>query len=208
MTPFAQANADRLERARTERAELTDSEGVPFALAQIPRVLEPLFSPNRYKILHGGRGSAKSWSVARALLILASESPLRIVCFREVQKSIEESVHALLKSQIVELQLEGWTVEKTQIYNREVGSEFKFAGLSTETASSMKSYEGFDIAWVEEAESVVQSSWTLLIPPIRKEGSEIWITFNPQLDTDYTYVEFVEDPPEGAFCIAMNWRDN
>jgi phage terminase large subunit len=209
MTPFGQANAARIEARRNILvSELVDADGNQVQLAKIPGLLKPLFKPNRYKIAYGGRGSAKSWSFARALLLLASESQLRIVCFREVQKSIEESVHALLKLQIAELGLEGWIVEKEKIYNPEIGSEFKFAGLSAETASSMKSYEGFDIAWVEEAESVTQTSWNLLIPTIRKEGSEIWITFNPQLDTDYTYVEFVENAPDGAFVVLMNWRDN
>ena len=185
--------------------------------APIPAKLSGLFKLNRYKIAYGGRGSGKSWSFARALILLASANTLRIVCFREIQKSIEESVHALLKQQIQNdpdavspgLGLgEEWTVQQYSIRHNTNGSEFKFAGLSAETATSMKSYEGFDIAWVEEAESVSETSWSLLIPTIRRTNSEIWISFNPQLDTDYTYKEFVENPPEGAMCVAMNYTDN
>ncbi len=190
----------------------------PKALRQllIPAKLAGLFKPFRYKIAYGGRGSGKSWSFARALLILATKQRLRIVCFREIQNSIEESVHALLKQQIEEMGLgKMWEVQAAKIKCHKTRSEIVFAGLSTLTAQKIKSYEGFDIAWVEEAESVTADSWSKLIPTIRKDDvfgpgnhAEIWITLNPQLDTDPTYKEFIESPPPGALVVGMNYTDN
>ena len=183
---------------------------------QIPTKLSCLFEPKRYKIVHGGRGSGKTWSFARALIIMASGRKLRILCCREIQKDITESVHEVIRTQIEGMGLaKHWKVTDDYIRNRKNGSEFVFAGLSTQTEKSIKGFEGVDVAWIEEAESIKKSSWTLLEPTIRKPNSfgagkhaEIWISFNPQLDTDFTYKEFVESPPEDSFCVAMNWRDN
>jgi phage terminase large subunit len=88
------------------------------------------------------------------------------------------------------------------------GSEFIFAGLSNLTAESIKSYEGVDIVWVEEAHKVRRRSWDILIPTIRKEGSEIWVTMNPELDSDDSYKRFIESPPQASYVAAINWRDN
>ena len=173
-----------------------------------PVKLKPLFIPKRYKILKGGRGGAKSWGVARALLIQGANRKLRICCFREIQKNIKESVHQLLKDQIERMGLqEFYDVLETEIRGRN-GTLIIFAGLSQLTASSIKSYEGLDIAWVEEAQAVRRASWKLLIPTIRKNGSEIWITMNPELETDPSYVMFVENPPPDSFVITINYRDN
>lgn len=174
---------------------------------EFPAKCRELFNPWRYKVLHGGRGSAKSWSIARALLITAASKPTRILCTREVQKSIKASVHQLLKDQIQSMGLPGFSVLETEIRHVN-GSAFLFAGLSDLTAESIKSYEGIDICWVEEAHAVTARSWTILTPTIRKSGSEIWISLNPELDTDETYVRFVSNPPEGAWVQQLNWRDN
>lgn len=175
---------------------------------QIPDKLSFLFQPARYKIAHGGRGSGKSWGFARALLILAAQSKLRILCTREIQKSIRDSVHKLLADQIESMGLGSvYTVEQARIYNA-LGSEFIFAGLSDQTAESIKSYEGVDIVWVEEARNVSENSWNVLIPTIRKSGSEIWVTFNPELDTDATYVRFVAESQTNAIVVQMNYEDN
>lgn len=88
------------------------------------------------------------------------------------------------------------------------GTEITFAGLSDQTAESVKSYEGVDIVWCEEAQAITERSWKILIPTIRKDGSEVWITFNPELDTDPTYVRFVENAPEDSFVVKMNYSDN
>lgn len=175
---------------------------------QIPEKLGFLFRPYRYKVAHGGRGSGKSWGFARALLILAAQTKLRVLCTREVQKSIKDSVHKLLSDQIESMGLGSvYTVEQAKIYNA-LGSEFIFAGLSDQTAESIKSYEGVDIVWVEEARNVSDRSWQILIPTIRKLGSEIWVTFNPELDTDATYVRFVVNQPTNSYVIQMNYEDN
>lgn len=175
---------------------------------ELPQKLLPLFQPCRYKVLHGGRGSAKSWSVARALVALAAAKPIRVLCARETQKSIQESVHRLLKDQIGLLGLDGlFDVQETKILGRN-GSEFVFAGIRQQGVANLKSFEGTDIAWVEEAQVVTKRSWEVLLPTIRKPGSEIWITFNPELSDDETFRRFVEDPPEGAWVCQVNWSDN
>lgn len=179
-----------------------------MSAAQFPQKLEFLFKPNRYKVAYGGRGGTKSWGFARALLIQAAQRPLRILCTREIQKSIKESVYQLLKDQIESLGLaDFYDPLATEIRGRN-GSLFLFAGLSDLTAESIKSFEGIDIVWVEEARAVTKRSWMILIPTIRKPGSEIWISFNPELDTDETYKRFVEKPPEGAIVVKVGWQDN
>lgn len=175
---------------------------------QFPPKLSPLFEPSRYKTLHGGRGSGKSWGIARALLVRASEKPLRVLCAREVQRSITDSVHKLLVDQINQNELGAFfTITESQIRGRN-GSEFFFAGIRGQSIENLKSYEAIDICWVEEAQVVSKRSWDVLIPTIRKEQSEIWISFNPDLDTDETYVRFVEKPPKDSIIIPMSWRDN
>lgn len=178
------------------------------ARVEIPNKLLPLFKPNRYKVVHGGRGSAKSWSVARALVAKGAAEPIRVLCARETQKSIQESVHRLLKDQIEALGLESfYDVQEKRIVGTN-GTEFTFAGIRQQGVVNLKSYEGTDICWVEEAQVVTKKSWDTLIPTIRKPGSEIWITFNPELDTDETFSRFVVRPPDDAIVIEMNWQDN
>lgn len=175
---------------------------------EFPEKLRPIFLPNRTKVAHGGRGSAKSWGFARALLIQAAQSPLRVLCAREVQKSIKDSVHRLLSDQIQAMGLGGhYEVLDTEIRGKN-GSLFLFAGLATHTVESIKSFEGVDRCWVEEAQTVTKRSWDVLTPTIRKDGSEIWVTLNPDMETDETYQRFVANAPEGSFVVQMNWRDN
>lgn len=141
------------------------------------------------------------------MLIRGAERPLRILCAREVQKSIKDSVKQLLDDQISNLGLNDvYDSLRDEIRGR-VGTQFLFAGLSDLTAESIKSYEGIDIAWVEEARAVTKRSWSILIPTIRKEGSEIWVSFNPELDTDDTYTRFVVNSPPGAVVVKTSWRD-
>lgn len=175
--------------------------------ADFPEKLELLFQPARYKVLYGGRGGAKSWGIARALLILGRQKPLRILCAREIQKSIADSVHKLLSDQITELGLGSfYRVQNTTIFGAN-GTEFLFAGLK-QNISNIKSFESVDIVWVEEAANVSKNSWDVLIPTIRKDGSEIWISFNPELETDETYQRFVRRPPPDARVMQVNFRDN
>jgi phage terminase large subunit len=178
-----------------------------IARAEFPVKLEGLFRKSRYKVAYGGRGGAKSWGIARALLILGAKSPLRILCAREFMTSMRDSVHKLLCDQIESLGLLGF-YEITQASIRgKNGTEFAFAGLKNNIAN-IKSYEGVDICWVEEAQTVSRLSWNILIPTIRKGGSEIWISFNPELETDETYQRFVAVPPENCITMRVNWSDN
>lgn len=178
-----------------------------IAKAEFPLKLQPLFKPSRYKVLYGGRGGAKSWGIARALLILAARKPLRILCAREFQTSIKDSVHKLLVDQIVALELmQFFEITQTSIRGQN-GSEFAFVGLKNNVAN-VKSYEGIDICWVEEAQTVSRNSWKTLTPTIRKEGSEIWVSFNPELETDETYQRFVVNPPPDTISIKINYWDN
>lgn len=179
---------------------------------QFHEKLAPLFVPARYKVLEGGRGSMKSWGVARALLIIALQSKKRILCAREYQTSISESVHKTLADMIVLMGLSPWyRVQKNRI-TASNGSEFIFIGLGDLGISSnrtkIKSYEGVDICWIEEAEGIADTTWEVLIPTIRKSGSEIWIVYNPNLATDATYQRFHEHPQKDQVTIRMNWRDN
>ncbi len=178
-----------------------------IAKAEFPLKLECLFKPSRYKVLYGGRGVAKSWGIARALLIKAAQNPLRILCAREFQTSIKDSVHKLLCDQIEALGLTSfYEITQTNIKGKN-GSEFSFVGLKNNVAN-VKSYEGVDICWVEEAQTTSRMSWNVLIPTIRKEKSEIWVSFNPELETDETYQRFVLNPPDDCVVVKVNWSDN
>lgn len=180
---------------------------MPEVLAQFPEKLACLWEPHRYKVLYGGRGGAKSWGIARALLIKGASQPLRVLCAREYQKSIVDSVHQLLREQISDLGLSSvYRVMESSIVGPN-GTQFFFAGLH-HNVGNIKSMESVDVAWVEEAQTVSKSSWEVLIPTIRKEGSEIWVSFNPELDTDDTYKRFVLNPPPGAAVVKTSWRDN
>lgn len=175
---------------------------------QFPEKLQFLFEPSRYKVAYGGRGGAKSWNFARALLIIGATKPTRVFCGRETQKSIANSVHKLLADQIKELQLSDvYEVLQATIRRRDGQSEFLFDGLK-HNINNIKSLESVDIAWIEEAQSVSKNSWDVLIPTIRKAGSEIWVSFNPSLETDDTYQRFVVNPPNSAKVVKVDWRDN
>lgn len=175
---------------------------------EIPEAFEPLFLPCRYKVMYGGRGSAKSWTVARVLLVLATIDPLRVLCGREVMRTIGDSVHRLLSDQIKALGLDDWyTVTDNSIVGKN-GAEFLFAGLRAMDAAKIKSFEGVDVCWVEEGQAVRKKSWDILGPTIRAERSEIWVTFNPDLDSDDTYRRFVVNPPAGSWVKKVSWADN
>jgi phage terminase large subunit len=176
--------------------------------ADFPEKLQFLFTPKRYKVARGGRGSAKSWSFARALLIKGASQTMRILCTREVQKSIKDSVHKLLSDQIQSLGLGSfYQVLETEIRGRN-GTLIIFAGLAQHTIESIKSYEGIDIVWIEEGQVVSKRSLSILIPTIRKDGSEIWISYNPELDTDPVHDMFTVNPPDDCISVLVNHSDN
>jgi len=179
------------------------------AKARFPAKLKCLFVPEkaRYRVLYGGRGGSKSWNIARALLLKGCEQTIRVLCAREYQTSIKDSVHKLLCDQIFALDIQAH-YEITERSIRGInGTEFIFAGVKNNT-NNIKSIEGIDICWVEEAQSVSSNSWNILLPTIRKTDSEIWISFNPELPTDETWKRFVMHPPENAVVQKINWSDN
>ncbi len=161
----------------------------------------------RYKVVWGGRGKGASWSFARALLARGLMSPTRILCAREIQQTIEDSVHQLLADQIAALNLGA----RYQVLGSEIrgpaGTSFGYAGLR-HNAGELKSWEGADICWVSEATNVSKASWNILTPTIRKDGSEIWVDFNPELESDETYQRLVKHPPTGSIVKKLTWRDN
>lgn len=177
---------------------------------ECPRAFAPLLAKKnryRYYVFYGGRGAAKSHQVAIALLIKGHERRRRILCTREIQKSLKESVLQLLEHYIGVLGLgEVYTVTRTGIVHQN-GTEFLFAGLRHNVVE-IKSTEGIDICWVEEAQGVSEASWKVLTPTIRQPGSEIWITFNPNLADDPTYKRFVVNPPPNAYVAKVTYAAN
>jgi phage terminase large subunit len=175
---------------------------------QIPRQFKPLFQPARYKAFYGGRGSGKSHSFALALILLGYQKPLRVLCAREIQKSIKDSVKRLLDDKIAAAGLtEFYTSTDTEIRGKN-GTLFLFAGLRTHV-DSIKSLEGIDIAWVEEAATVSQSSIDTLVPTIRKPGSEIWFSWNPRYEKDPVDAMFrAGEPPPSSVVRKVNYDAN
>ena len=164
-------------------------------------------SPYRYKVAYGGRGSAKSWTIASLLVVAAYVNPIRVLCAREIQKSIGDSVIQLLSDTIERLGLQSFfDIQKTVITGTN-GSRFIFEGLRS-NITKIKSMEGINRVWVEEAESVSATSWETLIPTIRAPGSEIWVSFNPADELDNTYQRFVINPPPDSYVVAVNYQDN
>jgi len=160
-----------------------------------------------YKVYWGGRGSAKSWGVAEALIRLAAAGAIRVLCTRERQNSIKDSSHKLLKDTIARLGLDSWfTVTADSIKSR-TGSEFIFKGLFG-NEEGIKSTEGIDICWVEEAQSVSAGSWRTLLPTIRKDTSEIWVTYNLIEEADATHQMFVVKGRTGAIVHKVNYDSN
>lgn len=179
------------------------------AKVEVPKAFEFLFDPplgrTRYRVAYGGRGSGKSWQFARALLLHGAQRPLRILCAREYQTSIRDSVHHLLASQIEALGLSGFYEIQQSLIRGRNGTEFIFKGLR-KNVTEVKSTEAVDICWVEEAEAVSDQSWRVLIPTIRKPGSEIWVSFNPALEADPTYQRFVVSPPDKSVVRHVTYR--
>lgn len=189
----------------------------------MPRVRAPewcrlLRQPSRYKVIYGGRGSGKSRNVATELLLRAAHEPLRILCCREIQKSINDSVKKLLDDRRREL--EYLNITPTNFFRStknsittSFGSEFLFAGLRA-NPEAIRSMEGIDICWVEEAQTISRESLNGLIPTIRKEvdgrKSEIWFTMNPRYADDPVYADFIaeKDPRPGTIRRRVNYDEN
>jgi phage terminase large subunit len=174
------------------------------------RVFAPLLQPARYKGAHGGRGSGKSHFFGGGLIERAvCQRGLRAVCIREVQKSLDESVKRLLEDKISAMGVESLFYVQESKIKTPGGGQIIFQGMQDHTAESIKSLEGYDVAWVEEAQSLSKRSLQLLRPTIRKPGSELWFSWNPESDEDPVDV-LLRGPhrPEDAAVVEANWRDN
>lgn len=178
--------------------------------------LNPVFPPAyralfekrwRYVVYYGGRGGGKSWAVADALLVLGCMGTLRVLCARELQISIADSVHRLLCDRIEALGLQAFYKITQKSIEGINGTIFLFKGIK-HNSTEIKSTEGIDVCWVEEAEKVSRNSWEVLIPTIRKENSRIIVTFNTKNVTDATYERFILHTRENTFVKKVSWRDN
>lgn len=170
---------------------------------------EPLpenFVKVRHRVLYGGRASSKSWEFAGMAANLAQQCNTRFLCVRRYQNKIKESVYTLIKNQIDNFQFGGFDVRASDIMHRN-GSEFVFYGIER-NVDEIKSFEGADILWIEEAHNLTKEQWDILKPTIRKEGSEIWISFNPKLATDFVYQRFIVNPPKSCKVRLINYPDN
>jgi len=165
----------------------------------------PLYTEqHRYKVYYGGRYGAKSTNFAKCLLLKGREEKLRILCTREIQNTIKDSVHKLFKDLISQYEFVDFRVTAESITNNLTGSEFIFKGLKS-NITEVKGIEGIDIAWVEEAQSVSKQSWDILDPTVRKEGSEIWVSFNRFTERDPVYEKFVLNQLPNSLVKKVNY---
>lgn len=176
---------------------------------QMPAWCRVLFEPQwRYISVRGGRGSGKTKNFARALIMRSTVEKLRVLCTREVQMSIKESVYATLVTEIRELGLESqFEILSNEIRSKK-GGTFIFRGLAGETIDSIKSLADIDICWVEEAQSVSRKSFEMLFPTIRAEGSQIWLSWNPVLETDPIYELVVKEGLPKCANLFVNFDQN
>lgn len=180
---------------------------MPAVDIEIPKAFAPIWEKHRYKVFKGGRGSGKSESVARYLLIRGMQKPRKIVCGREFQSSIKESVYDMLASFIDRYELHSfYRVLKTEIIGNN-GTTFSFVGLRHNIAS-IKSMFDVDIFWGEEAQTFSANSLTVLLPTIRAEESELIFTMNPDLEEDPAYDMLVLNPPPDTSITTVNYMDN
>lgn len=185
----------------------------PTVELEIPDKLVPILAPKQFKVLHGGRGSTKSHTVAQLFVMFAMQAKHRILCVREIQKSISQSSKRVIEDYIKRKGLDRYfKINKQgddQIVCLLTGSTFSFVGLQDHTADSIKSYEGTTLVWAEEASKISSTSWNKLIPTIvRTDGAEIWVTFNPDDEADYAYARWVKGHDPDATVIEINYDEN
>jgi len=161
---------------------------------------------SRNLVLYGGRASSKSWEFAGRIAQIGQQYKTRALCVRRYQNKIKDSVYTLIKNQISNFEFGGYNVLSSSIEHTN-GSEFAFYGIERNT-DEIKSFEGADILWIEEAHNLTADQWAILEPTIRKEGSEIWISFNPNLITDFIYQRFIVNPPPDTRSRLVNYTDN
>ncbi len=176
---------------------------------KIAKPFLPLISTNkRIKLYWGGRGGGKSYAFADALLLKGLEKKLLIACVREIQDTIKDSVHRLLSDRIEFYDLKEYEVKESEIVNTLNGTRFIFKGLRNQDAHKIKSLEGVDIVWIEEAQTITKKSWEILSPTIRKDGSEIWISMNREEENDPLWVLLGSHQDERTLIEKVNFYDN
>lgn len=159
-------------------------------------------------MLYGGRAASKSWDAAGFAVLVSCQSKARILCTRQFQNRIEESVYTLIKNRISEFGLrDQFLIRSDRIIHRITGSEFVFYGLNRHI-DEIKSMEGVDICWIEEAHNLTQEQWEILNPTLRKQGSQFWLTFNPRLATDFVYRHFILNTPPRTIKRKINYTEN
>jgi phage terminase large subunit len=164
--------------------------------------------PIRIRVLYGGRSSSKSWDAAGFAIFLAQAFTVKFLCARQFQNKIEESVYSLLVATIERYGLrDQFKILESKIIHRRTGSEFIFYGLWRHI-NEIKSLEGVDICWLEEAHALTPAQWTILEPTLRKEGSQFWLIFNPMLSSDFVWKRFVLNPPPGTISRLINYTEN
>jgi len=174
---------------------------------KMPPAFKDLTKPYRYKVYYGGRGAGRTWTVARFLIIEALRNNITILCTREYQRSIRHSVYAVIASQIKMMGLEDYFIIHHNQIKSVNGSSFIFDGLKV-NINEVKSTEGIDICWVEEAQNTSDESWEILIPTIRTEGSYFIITMNTGSKLDPTYSRFIDNPPPESVVKLVTYEDN
>ena len=190
---------------RTERVRKKVVEGKPTLN---PKLKEFWRVPARNRILTGGRSSSKSWDAAGFAIFLTNRYKLRFLCARQIQNKMEQSVYALLITQIYRFGLQrNFDIQRNKIISKVTGSEFMFYGLSR-NIDEIKSLEGIDVCWLEEAHNLTKAQWEILEPTVRKDFSQFWILFNPDLSSDFVYQYFVVNTPNDTVVQHINYEDN
>jgi len=184
-------------------------EALQLSKLTINPVLRKFYTTqSRYKVLYGGRGSSKSFNTALHAIFLASKYSLKFLCIRQFQNNIKESVYTLLKNIIYELELQDeFDILSNSIRHTTTGSEFVFYGIAR-NFMEIKSFEGADVLWAEEAHALTKEQWDVINPTIRNENSEIWIVFNPQNRTDFVFQRFIEHKHKDSIVQKINYDDN
>jgi len=210
---------------RTRKPSSTSGLTITTVDAGFPEKFLPLtYTPAPIKVIFGGRSSGKSTGVARTLLLMGKQWPMRILCCREFHKSMDTSVHKVLKDEIYALGLQDfYTVNNSSITGKEIPeshfpgyqirqTEFIFMGIAN-NSQSLKSTQLITTAWIEEAQNLTEKSWIDLEPTVRQNlpdgrEPEIWLTFNPQFCDDFSWENFVLNPQEDSMVVELNYLDN
>ena len=206
LPPAVLHEALRAELARRRLIRQAHEESL--VLRQGHPLYDLMHTPKRYKVYWGGRGGTKSWGFAEALVRMTNERPLRILCVREYQNSIADSVHQVLKATISRLGMDSrFDSNNTTIVNKHTHSSFIYKGLHGND-QEIKSTEGIDICWMEEGQDTSMESFETLDPTVRKDGSEIWISLNPKDKQDYIYQTFIAHKHPDAIVHNVNFDSN